>query len=132
MSSVIPFNKKALPDLPVSKSNKYALPQSPEIECWIAVGAGALYSGKQAPAEQFSDILNGIGAISKFALGVIFLGDEYDKEQSEKVISGLKDFQEILNYCGEVSLIESAQILSMCCCALQRFCYGAHGRSCSC
>jgi ADP-heptose:LPS heptosyltransferase len=112
MSSIIPFNKLAFPEIPVQKKSSHLL--TSQVEKWIAVCAGALHHGKWAPAAQFIEILNAVQQNSTVSIGLIFLGDQKDNSHSLEIIEGLQDFGKIMNHCGKSSLSESAAILSQC------------------
>jgi ADP-heptose:LPS heptosyltransferase len=113
VSSIMPFNKKGFPEIPVHHLSSGHLLTS-DVSQWIAVCAGALHHGKWAPAEQFIDILNNVQKKNNAPLGVVFLGDDKDNDHSNTIVSGLQHFGKIINHCGKSSLTESAAILSQC------------------
>ena len=91
--------------------------------CWLAVAAGASYEAKRAPLGVLAKIVSRtrdryyqIRGNSELPLGLLFLGDQNDRQTSLKLLDLLGWNDPVLNMAGNLSLWESAQAL--------------HGRAC--
>lgn len=91
--------------------------------CWLVVAAGASYEAKRAPLDMLAKIISRIRdryyqirGNSELPLGLLFLGDQNDRQFSLKLLDLLGWNEPVLNMAGSLSLWESAQAL--------------HGRAC--
>ena len=80
---------------------------------WIGVCAGALYEIKRAPEKLFVQVLNQINSVNHKPVGFVFLGDEYDRAPSDRIIDNLNRDYRTINFCGQ-SLAKTAVILNQC------------------
>jgi ADP-heptose:LPS heptosyltransferase len=81
---------------------------------WLAVAPGAAHPTKQAPREVFSSILQQLADrySQSQAPGLIFIGDQSDREVALKLLDDIAWPGPILNLAGKLSLDESVAALS--------------------
>jgi len=103
-----------VPKIPTHNEPFLLRPLQSGVVQWIAVCAGGLYEGKWASADKFAGILNDVNQAALMDLGVVFVGDKNDYLPSEEVTENLIGQRAVVNLCGELTLMESAQVLSEC------------------
>ena len=91
-------------DFFISKEDHFELPIEFPTN-FIAFAIGAQFATKRLPVEKMISLLSAINH------PVVLLGGKEDKETALKIISSLKN-RSILNYCGELSLRQSAYVIS--------------------
>ncbi len=104
----------AYPELKVPTNNPLPFKDISNDILWVGIGAGGLHDIKWAPETFFSKVLTDLTNSHSKQIGFIFLGDKYDKEYAENIIRSLNDNQKVINYCGNLSLVETAFVLNKC------------------
>lgn len=110
---------KVGPRLPISIGES-AKPWQQELRLgvWLAVAPGASHSTKRAPLNKWCEILTEVGA--KLAnsgnemAGLLFVGDDRDREFSLEISKEISWPGQILNMAGRLSLWETTQALVEC------------------
>lgn len=111
-------NTKAHPYLDTSEDDGFK-PWQKELKFakWIAIAPGAAHDTKRAPQALFRDILESCQDVFEDKdkwpedIGLIFLGDENDREEALSIVDDLNWRGPILNLAGKLSLWESALAL---------------------
>jgi len=92
---------------------------------WLAVAPGAAHATKQAPLESLIGVLDTVRSRARLSdgmkaspLGLIFLGDNKDRQFARQILDGLAWDGPVLNLAGKLSLWESAVALSEARCLL--------------
>lgn len=79
---------------------------------WIAVAPGAAHPPKEAPIPVFLDILKQLKSfLGAEPVGIVFLGDEKDRNRTLRLYDQLDWPFPVLNLAGRLSLLESATVL---------------------
>jgi ADP-heptose:LPS heptosyltransferase len=91
-------------DFFISKEDEFNFPNELQKD-FVAFAIGAQFATKRLPIEKMISLLSNINH------PVVLLGGKEDKETALKIISSLKD-KTILNYCGELSIRQSAFVIS--------------------
>lgn len=91
-------------DFFISKEDQFELPIDLSTN-FIAFAIGAQFATKRLPVEKIISLLSTINH------PIVLLGGKEDKETALKIISSLKN-RTILNYCGELSIRQSAYVIS--------------------
>jgi ADP-heptose:LPS heptosyltransferase len=92
---------------------------------WIAVAPGAAHPTKQTPLEIIKETLEGLAidltasdSVSRPSFGLVFLGDENDRQSARTILNTLNWPGPVLNLCGMLSLWETGIALSEASCLL--------------
>lgn len=91
---------------------------------WIAIAPGAAHDTKRAPQSLFRDILENTQHVLEGKgpglddIGLIFLGDENDREEALSIVDNLDWRGPILNLAGKLSLWETALALKSASCVV--------------
>lgn len=109
---------EAAPRLPIPDS--YDTPWRKELRfgAWLAVAPGAAHPTKQTPLEIVKDIIEGVSSEYNAPLGLVFLGDNNDRQSARQILDSLNWQGPVLNLCGMLSLWETAVALSETTCLL--------------
>lgn len=81
---------------------------------WIAIAPGAAHETKRAPQELFVDILQHLkhllvqSSLSEQSVGILFVGNEADRERALEISDRVSWTGSVLNLAGKLSLWESA------------------------
>ena len=78
---------------------------------WLGVAPGAAHATKQAPLELVHEILARVKATAPEGLGLVFFGDDNDRQVALKLADGLHWPGPVLNLAGRLSLWETAVAL---------------------
>ena len=84
----------------------------------IGVAPGASYQTKKAPPELFAAVIEQISNHLGDRVQFFFLGDHADRDDAQKVFVLLKERVPIKNFCGSLSLCESARMIGQLDCVL--------------
>lgn len=116
---------EAVPRLPIPDSFDSPWRKELRFGAWLAVAPGAAHPTKQTPLEIIKEILEGVAAESSeasmpkpFPLGLVFLGDNNDRQSARHILDSLNWQGPILNLCGMLSLWETGVALSEATCLL--------------
>lgn len=110
---------KARPVLPTSH-DLGQMPWQKELKFgeWLAIAPGAAYDSKKAPLQLLRDITELLSAhcrkdevLSKKSLGLVFVGNDKDREVALAILDQLDWSGPILNLAGKLSLWETALAL---------------------
>lgn len=104
---------ESFPRLPITESDTLK-PWQKELRVgkWLAIGAGAAHPTKRAPLGKWCEILFDLKQVK--GLGLVFLGDDRDREFSLAITNELGWQGPTLNLSGRLSLWETAQALYKC------------------
>lgn len=110
------LNEVLVPHLPIEEKVGDPRLQQLHGKKWLALAVGASYDTKQAPLELFSESLGLLREKLKKEtnveeLGIVLLGDRKDSVVCKEFTKTLKWSGPILDFSGQLSLIENAVIL---------------------
>jgi ADP-heptose:LPS heptosyltransferase len=92
-------------DFFLGAEDEFVLPDAIREKTFTAVAMGAQYETKQMPVQLMADILSGV------ELPVVLLGGNMDKARAAELMS-LLNSKEIIDFCGKLSIRQSAFVLS--------------------
>lgn len=118
-------NLQCRPRLPIPTSFDPPWRKELRFGSWLAVAPGAAHATKQAPLESLLVVLDTVRSRARLSegmaaspLGLVFLGDNKDRQLARLVLDGLAWDGPVLNLAGKLSLWESAVALSEARCLL--------------
>jgi ADP-heptose:LPS heptosyltransferase len=115
----------AAPRLPIPDSFDSPWRKELRFGAWVGVAPGAAHPTKQTPLEIVKEILDGLAiemngdsGHKPTPLGLVFLGDNNDRQSARHILDSLNWQGPVLNLCGMLSLWETGVALSEATCLL--------------
>lgn len=113
------------PRMPMSETFDSPWRKELKFGAWIAIAPGAAHPTKQTPLEIIKEILEGLaielnmrGEQASAPLGIVFLGDDNDRQSARQILDMMNWKGPILNLSGMLSLWETGIALSESTCLL--------------